>query len=259
MSEPIDLGWFCICLNAADVEASAEFYEKLGFREIGETAPKVRISLAHGTDVLTPMNFLKANHINFRGGDIDALATELKSRGFEVRGLNTGPERECGDFTITDPAGNDVFFNTFPRERKAYLDGQRFTFAELATSAGNPTDGEPALGRLLYRLDVKDLAASISFYEKLGLSVLGSADGSVTMGPRNPERRPDHLSFMLRLRQAEESGSTLLFCCESPDQVADSLRVRGLEVVQTPAGPLVTDPDQRSLLLIPADLNPVLA
>ena len=61
------------------------------------------------------------------------------------------------------------------------------------------------------------------------------------------------------VHQAKESGSTLLFCCEEPDQVADSIRARGIEVLPSSEEPIVTDPDGRVLLLVDAKLNPILA
>ena len=266
MSQPIDLGRTCLCLKAADVDDTAAFYEKLGFRSTGEDAPKQRRSLIQGATILTFMSFLKANLINYRGASIHAVETELKARGITILGHNTGPElelmldddgnplpdNECGYFTVFDPDGNEIFFNTHPPEREPYEDGRWVPHENMAADIQNATTGEPTLGRFVYRLDVKDLQASVAFYENLGLSALDSTDDSATMGSRHPHMKQDPASFPISLRQAKESGSALLFFSEDPDAVADSIRARGLRVVLSQDGPVVTDPDQRSLLLVAA-------
>ena len=272
MSQPIDLGRTCLCLKVADVDDTAAFYEKLGFRSTGEDAPKQRRSLIQGATILTFRNFLPRSLINYRGASIHALVTELKARGLAILGHNTGPElqlmldddgnplpdNECGFFTVFDPDGNEIFFNTHPPEREPYEDGRWVPQENLAADIQNTATGEGVLGRFLYRLDVRDLEACIAFYENLGLSVLGSTADSATMGSRHPHMEQDPTSFPISLRRAKESGSALLFCCEDPDAVADSIRTHGLQVVPSQDGLVVTDPDQRSLLLVAADRNPIL-
>ena len=77
MSRPIDLGQICLCVNAADVDETAAFYERLGFRSTGLDAPKIRRSVTHGSTILTFMSFLERPLSNYRGASIHALITEL--------------------------------------------------------------------------------------------------------------------------------------------------------------------------------------
>ena len=94
MSEPIDLGRICMCLNAPDLDATAGFYEKLGFRRTGGakgSAEENRI-LRQGVTILAFFDFLRYNMLNFRGASIHAVFTELSSRGFQCWEYNTGPE-----------------------------------------------------------------------------------------------------------------------------------------------------------------------
>ena len=61
------------------------------------------------------------NLINFRGGDIEAIAEELTARGIEL----TMPVRRHPDGSwnaeVRDPDGNSIFFTTFPEERERYV------------------------------------------------------------------------------------------------------------------------------------------
>ncbi len=73
------------------------------------------------------MTFLETDVINFRGAHIHALMTELDAAGLPVEGYNERacqqplmvdeegvplPENECGHFTVHDPDGHELFFNT---------------------------------------------------------------------------------------------------------------------------------------------------
>lgn len=108
-----------VCLNVADVDASHAFYAALGFsQEEGDLAEKwavmeregIRIGLfqGFGDEPLT---------LNFRGGDVPAIAEALKAAGLEMERVSASPQPRCGSATIRDPDGHLVFFDTAPNER----------------------------------------------------------------------------------------------------------------------------------------------
>ena len=266
MSEPVDLGRICLCLNAPDVEETAAFYERLGFRSTGVDAPKLRRSLIHGNTILTFMSFLEGPLINYRGASIHAVVTELAARGFEIIGHNTGPElqlmldengeplldNECGAFSVIDPDGNDIFFNTHPPERAPYEDGSWVPDPGMAADVARPRSEGIALGGFVWCLEVKDLATSVRFYEELGLSVLGRAADSATLGSRHPHTSQDPTAFPIRLCQAPEADVRLSFRCNDAEATAASIRALGIEVARGPDGPALVDPDSRRIVLVEA-------
>ena len=171
------LGFCTLCLKTGNLKESVTFYGKLGFEPTGEDAPGLRVLLANGPDVLTFMTFLETDVLNFRGAHIHALMTELDAAGLRVEGYNERadqqpltvdeegvplPENECGHFTVHDPDGHELFFNTHPWERAPF---------EAALHGGPARERQDSvpLARVIYCPAVADLPASQSFYETLGL------------------------------------------------------------------------------------------
>jgi catechol 2,3-dioxygenase-like lactoylglutathione lyase family enzyme len=259
MSEPIDLGRICLCVNVADVDRTAAFYQRIGFRPTGVDAPKLRKTLVQGRTILTFMSFLDSLLINYRGASIHAVATELAGRGFEIVGHNRPhpelqlmldengeplPDNECGDFTVIDPDGNPIFFNTHPPERAPHEARNWLSDPAMAADVTIP------LGQLVLCFDVKDLATSLRFYQELGLSDLARTADSATMDSLHPQVRDDANGFPIRLRQAPAADQRLAFRCEDVDAVAASLRALGIEVLETLDGPAFVDPDDRRVSLM---------
>ena len=85
------LGRLCLCLDVVDLDATCSFYSHLGFSPVGEDAPGLRVSMANGAHVLTFMSFLNSPVLNFRGGHIYELLTELSQCGFVIEEYNTEP------------------------------------------------------------------------------------------------------------------------------------------------------------------------
>ncbi|MGE4607665.1 MAG: VOC family protein [Myxococcota bacterium] len=268
MSRPVDLGQICLCVNAADVDETAAFYERLGFRSTGLDAPKIRRSVAHGSTILTFMSFLERPLINYRGASIHALITELAARGFEILNLDQSaqllmldengeplPDNECGAFSIIDPDGNEMFFNTHPPERAPYKDQNWLSDPILAVEIARVRDEGIGLGDLLMCLDIKDLAASVRFYEELGLDVLHSTADSTTLGSLHPHGLQNPTAFPIRLHQAPVADARFSFRCDDAETVAASIRRLGINVVATRDGPAFVDPDDRRVVLMPADAS----
>ena len=209
------LGFCSICLKTDRLADTVAFYRRLGLAPAGEDAPGLRVSLANGGDTLTFMTFLDGNIVNFRGAHIHRLMDEILAAGVAVAGYNEMPEQqplmlddegkplphnECGHFTVHDPDGHELFFNTHPHERAPFE-------AALAGEAGKRDQGAGSLGRLVYCLDVTDLDASLAFYQTLGLcGSRGSGGAWVT-----PPARHRAIHFVLQLRESRSPGCLLRF------------------------------------------------
>ena len=256
------LGFYNVCLKADHLDNTVAFYRGLGFEPTGEDAPGLRVSLASGADVLTFMTFIKAGLINFRGAHIHSLMEQLQARGVDVTGYNEHPDQplledeagkpladnECGHFTVHDPDGHELFFNTHPWERAPFEAELRR--AQPVAGPGSAVNGEqPLLGRFVYCLHVIDLQASRLFYETLGL-VATPIPGGVRVTTPALHRG---IHFVLHLRRSSAVGASLQFFCDIGNGAA--WRDRGF--VQEPGGWIGVDPDGRTLELYPAADLPV--
>ena len=176
------LGFYSVCLRATSLEKTVSFYKKLGFEPTGEDAPGLRVSLKYGNDSLTFMSFLNDNLINFRGAHIHNLKHSISNQGIKVKTFeelrgeerlmlddqgNPLPENECGHFSVYDPDGHDLFFNTHPEERAPFDEA----VLSSPSSARDAISNDILLGKLVYCLVVMDLQVSLTFYERLGLRV----------------------------------------------------------------------------------------
>jgi predicted lactoylglutathione lyase len=118
----MDLGEYYLCLNVEDLQASLEFYEKLGFRIIEDHRHDGWMVLQHNNMALCLFEgHIEHNLINFRGGDIPLIADEAHSRGLKLSKPGAKEEQD-GSWSaeIVDPDGNIIYFNTFPEERERY-------------------------------------------------------------------------------------------------------------------------------------------
>jgi catechol 2,3-dioxygenase-like lactoylglutathione lyase family enzyme len=118
----MDFGWCDICLRVKDVERSREFYEGLGFHRVeGNDVAGWAIVVHEAVRV----GLYEKKHmgddpvmLNFRGGDVLAIAKELQSRGFAFDvPPKAGPEGG-GSATLRDPDGYAIFFDTAPGETR---------------------------------------------------------------------------------------------------------------------------------------------
>jgi lactoylglutathione lyase len=118
----MDLGWCDVCLTVSSAGQSRQFYEGLGFRRVeGDDADgwavvtngEVRLGLyekAHmGEDRFS---------LNFRGGDVQAIAGELQAKGYVFA---SGPDQTKSgacSARLRDPDDHLLFFDTAPGETK---------------------------------------------------------------------------------------------------------------------------------------------
>lgn len=251
------LGFYNICLKTQHLRETVAFYRDLGFVPVGEDAPGLRVSLANGDNALTFMTFLDANLINFRGAHIHRLMDEILAAGMVVAGYNEMsdqqplmldeegkplPRNACGHFTVHDPDGHELFFNTHPHEREPFE-------AALAGGVVQRGRGDGSLGHLAYCLDVTALNASLRFYESLGLRVLLRDGDSAWI---TPPAKHEAIDFVLQLCECEKAGARLRFYGGGGNVEV----LRSLGFAPDTHGWAGTDPDHRRLEFLPASMLP---
>ena len=118
----MDLGENFPCLNVQDLTRSIEFYETLGFKMTEGHRSENWACLQHNNMVVCLyQGHIEENLINFRGGDIEAIYQEARTRGLEFEKPAKKYPDGSWNATLRDPDGNAIFFNTFPDEREQYL------------------------------------------------------------------------------------------------------------------------------------------
>ena len=121
-SPAIDLGWCDVCLNVADVGVSRTFYETLGFRVVEGKQDEGWLIITNDDVRLGLFTSEAATFtgpgLNFRGGDVFALAEKLSKQGIT---FVTGPAEEAdgsAGAVFHDPDGLPIYLNTAPGEEK---------------------------------------------------------------------------------------------------------------------------------------------
>jgi lactoylglutathione lyase len=120
----MNLGAFSISLAVKDIQASKNFYQKLGFEIMSGNQEQNWLILKNGTTVIGLFQgMFKKNILTFNPGwghnaqnletftDVRDLQKELKAKGIsltqEADETSTGP----ASFTLTDPDGNPILID----------------------------------------------------------------------------------------------------------------------------------------------------
>ncbi len=120
----MDLGAFSVSLSVKDLNASKEFYEKLGFSEMGGGLEMNYLIMKNGTTLIGLFQgMFDGNILTFNPGwdtigenldpydDIRVIQTELKAKGVtlvnEVADNTEGP----ANIVLTDPDGNVILID----------------------------------------------------------------------------------------------------------------------------------------------------
>jgi catechol 2,3-dioxygenase-like lactoylglutathione lyase family enzyme len=120
----MDLGSFSVSLSVKDLQASADFYQKLGFESVGGDAGQNWLILKNGAHVIGLFQgMFEGNMLTFNPGwdqdgseletftDVRELQRELRTRGIalvqEAEDATTGPA-SC---MIADPDGNLILID----------------------------------------------------------------------------------------------------------------------------------------------------
>lgn len=121
----LELGAFSVSLSVADLDASREFYEKLGFEVTGGTTEQNYLILKNGETTIGLFHgMFEGNILTFNPGftnrmerlesyaDVRTIQAALEDEGVA---LQTRAEGEAGpaSITLTDPDGNAVLIDQF--------------------------------------------------------------------------------------------------------------------------------------------------
>ena len=109
----MELGRFEMCLNVRDPAASRAFYETLGFAAVGGSSSDAYLIVRNeAVSVGLYQGHIGENLLNFRGGDVFAIAAALEAAGLTLETpVEVEPDGTHGA-TLRDPDGNLIYFNT---------------------------------------------------------------------------------------------------------------------------------------------------
>jgi catechol 2,3-dioxygenase-like lactoylglutathione lyase family enzyme len=120
----MNLGAFSISLTVKDIEASKEFYDKLGFTSIGGDCGQGWTILKNGDHIIGLFQgMFDKNILTFNPGwdqnakntkdytDIRTLRDALKGLGIEIINDECGSDSGPGSFVIIDPDGNPILID----------------------------------------------------------------------------------------------------------------------------------------------------
>jgi len=106
----MNLGWCDVCLRVRDVSTSRAFYEVLGFWRVEGSDEEGWAVMTNGQQRLGLFirEFMATEFsLNFRGGDIQAICTDLATKGIA---LTSGPKinEKGGTAGLVDPDGHAI-------------------------------------------------------------------------------------------------------------------------------------------------------
>lgn len=113
----MELGRFELSLNVADLDASLDFYLKLGFSKVAGSKASGNVVVESGNcRIALYRGYIAENLINFRGAEIPAIAEKVRSQGlsFEKEPFS-GSDGSMGAL-MRDPDGNAIYFVSHPGE-----------------------------------------------------------------------------------------------------------------------------------------------
>jgi lactoylglutathione lyase len=120
----MELGAFSVSLSVADIEASREFYEKLGFEPVGGNAADNWLILRNGDHVIGLFQgMFEKNILTFNPGwdqqsnetgsftDVREIQRRLKEQGVELTSEADETSEGPASITLVDPDGNPVLID----------------------------------------------------------------------------------------------------------------------------------------------------
>ena len=120
----MDLGAFSISLSVADIEASRDFYQKLGFEPVGGNIDDNWLILRNGDHVIGLFEgMFEKNMLTFNPGwnqqsretdpftDVREIQRMLKEQGVELYGEADETSKGPASITLFDPDGNPILID----------------------------------------------------------------------------------------------------------------------------------------------------
>ncbi len=122
----MELGLFSISLTVADLEASRDFYEKLGFTQTGGAMEQNYLIMVNGTTVIGLFQgMFEKNILTFNPGlsldgtalgsftDVRDMQATLRDQGIEFAAEADETSDGPASFVIEDPDGNPILVDQF--------------------------------------------------------------------------------------------------------------------------------------------------
>jgi predicted lactoylglutathione lyase len=244
----MDLGWFEVGMNVADIQRSAGFYDALGF-EVAGGSIEDRVLALHRNDCSVTLYQGYGDdplYLQFWQGDIAALAEQVRRAGLAFHKPPGKDEGKGNAFMLKDPDGHVLFFIY----EAHYWSSPRF--GERPATAYDPkvrqyspsTRDDLDFGWFEISIPVADQAASRAFYEKLGFQTI---EGSETTLRSNDCRLALHGLYLERPQ--------LIFWQGDVDAIERTLTARGLTFQPRfndgkGTGAMLFDPDGHPLYFI---------
>ena len=120
----MELGAFSISLAVKDINLSKEFYEKLGFTQIGGNCGEDWTILKNGEHIIGLFQgMFEKNMLTFNPGwdqscneldnfaDVRDIRDTLKSKGLEIENDGIASEAGPGSLVVIDPDGNPILID----------------------------------------------------------------------------------------------------------------------------------------------------
>ena len=120
----MDLGAFSVSLSVADIEASRDFYQKLGFEPVGGNIDDNWLILRNGDHVIGLFQgMFEKNMLTFNPGwnqqskdtdsftDVREIQRMLKEQGVELYGEADETSKGPASITLFDPDGNPILID----------------------------------------------------------------------------------------------------------------------------------------------------
>jgi len=120
----MDLGAFSVSLSVQDIEASRDFYEKLGFESIGGNADDNWLILRNGDHVIGLFQgMFEKNILTFNPGwdqqcnetdsftDVREIQRALKEQGLALVSEADEASQGPASLTLIDPDGNPILID----------------------------------------------------------------------------------------------------------------------------------------------------
>lgn len=120
----MELGAFSVSLSVSDIEASREFYEKLGFTTFGGDAAEKWLILRNGSTVIGLFEgMFERNMLTFNPGwsadaepldsftDIREIQSQLREQGVELASEADESGGGPASLMILDPDGNPILLD----------------------------------------------------------------------------------------------------------------------------------------------------
>jgi catechol 2,3-dioxygenase-like lactoylglutathione lyase family enzyme len=176
----VNLGWFEVGLNVADIQRSAAFYETLGFAVAGGSLAERVLALHRRDCSITLYQGFGEDplYLQFWQGDNAALADRVRRAGIAFERPPGKDEGKGNAFLVRDPDGHGLFFIN---ETHYWATPERIAEGWTAYDPKRrqyprSTRDDLAFGRFVLSLPVADETASRAFYEKLGFGRVGDTN-----------------------------------------------------------------------------------